>query len=133
MKLIYFFRQITKFIKVHMAYVFVFQTLKLKDFSKIHQLKSLRPKNKGHTNFYDCCDLTKKVYLTYYLYYYFTEIHDNKQLNGNIRQNRITWSGMDCIQNRLEVIRWPDWGIFRLSNLDAEREVIDNMLFINRT
>ena len=23
----------------------------------------LKPKNKGHTNFYECCDLTKKVYL----------------------------------------------------------------------
>ena len=35
------------------------------DFSKIHQLKGLKPKNKGHTKFYECCDLTKKVYLTY--------------------------------------------------------------------
>ena len=25
----------------------------------------LKPKNKGHANFYECCDLTKKVYLTY--------------------------------------------------------------------
>ena len=24
-----------------------------------------KPKNKGHTNFYDCCDLTKKVYLSW--------------------------------------------------------------------
>ena len=23
----------------------------------------LKPKNKGHTNFYECCDLTKKIYL----------------------------------------------------------------------
>ena len=22
------------------------------------------PKNKGHTNFYECCDFTEKVYLT---------------------------------------------------------------------
>ena len=27
------------------------------------QLKGLKPKNKGQTNFYQCCDLTKKVYL----------------------------------------------------------------------
>ena len=33
-------------------------------FTKIYQLKGLKPKNKGHTNFYECCDLTKKVYLT---------------------------------------------------------------------
>ena len=26
-------------------------------------MKGLKPKNKGHTNFYECCDLTKKVYL----------------------------------------------------------------------
>ena len=25
----------------------------------------LKPKDKGHTKFYECCDLTKKVYLTY--------------------------------------------------------------------
>ena len=23
----------------------------------------LKPKDKGHTNFYECCDLTKKIYL----------------------------------------------------------------------
>ena len=35
------------------------------DFTKTFQLKGLNPKNKGHTNFYECCDLTKKVYLIY--------------------------------------------------------------------
>ena len=25
----------------------------------------LKPKNKGHMNFYECCDLTEKVYLIY--------------------------------------------------------------------
>ena len=28
-------------------------------------MKGLKPINKGHTNFYECCDLTKKVYLMY--------------------------------------------------------------------
>ena len=28
-------------------------------------MKGLKPKNKGHTNFYECCDLTKKVYLVF--------------------------------------------------------------------
>ena len=28
--------------------------------SKIYLSKGLKPKNKGHTNFYQCCDLTKK-------------------------------------------------------------------------
>ena len=46
-----------------MAFVFGLQTLHLIDFSKIFLLKGLTPKNKGHTNFYECCDLTKKVYL----------------------------------------------------------------------
>ena len=31
--------------------------------SIIYQLKGLKPKNKGHTNFHECCDLTEKVYL----------------------------------------------------------------------
>ena len=35
----------------------------LLDFSNLFQLKGLKPKNKGHTNFYECCDLTEKVYL----------------------------------------------------------------------
>jgi len=30
------------------------------DFSKFYQLKGLDPKNKGHKNFYECCDLTKE-------------------------------------------------------------------------
>ena len=42
---------------------FELQTLLLIDFSKIYQLKGLEPKNKGCTNFYECCDLTKKIYL----------------------------------------------------------------------
>ena len=33
------------------------------DFTKIYQLKGMKPKNKDHTNFYECCDLTEKVYL----------------------------------------------------------------------
>ena len=46
-----------------MAFVFWLQTLQMKDFSKIYQIKGLKLKNKGHTNFYESCDLTKKVYL----------------------------------------------------------------------
>ena len=49
-KIIYFFRQITTFIKIRMAFVFGLQTLKSKDFSNIYQLKGLKPKN-----FYECC------------------------------------------------------------------------------
>ena len=32
----------------------------------IFQLKGLKPKTIGRTNFYECCDLTKKVYLMGY-------------------------------------------------------------------
>ena len=53
------FRQMTMLIKVHVAFAFGLQTL-LIDFSKIYQSKGLKPKNKGHTNFYEHCDLTKK-------------------------------------------------------------------------
>ena len=59
------FRQITTFIKVLVAFVFGLQSLWLIDFGKMFQLKGLKPKNKGHTNFYECCDLTEKVYLLY--------------------------------------------------------------------
>ena len=48
-----------------MALVFGLQILQSIDFTKIFKSKGLKSKNKGHTNFYDCCDLTKKVYLMY--------------------------------------------------------------------
>ena len=57
------FRQIATFIKVCVAFVFGLQILYSIDSTKIHQSKGLKPKNKGHTNFYECCDLMKKVYL----------------------------------------------------------------------
>ena len=54
------FCQITTFINVRVAFVNELPTLKLIDFTKIYQLKGLAPQNKGHLNFYECCDLTKK-------------------------------------------------------------------------
>ena len=43
------------------------------DFTWIYQLKGLKPKNKDDTNFYECCDLTEKVYILYlYLISYFS-------------------------------------------------------------
>ena len=43
-------------------------------FCKINQLKGLKPKKKGHTNFYECCNLTKKVDL---IYIYITLLNKN--------------------------------------------------------
>ena len=54
------FRQITIFIKVYVAIISRLQALLLIDFTKTYQLKGLEPKTKGHTNFYEYCDLTKK-------------------------------------------------------------------------
>ena len=62
-----FFRHITTFSKVRVAYVFGLQTLYFIDFTKIFQLKCLKPKNKGQINFYECCNLMKKIYLIYIL------------------------------------------------------------------
>ena len=56
-----FLCQITTFIKVRLAFAFRLQTLWLIDFTKIYWLKGLNPKNKDHTNFYECCDLAEKV------------------------------------------------------------------------
>ena len=42
-----------------------FRQFNLKILIKIFQLKGLKLKNKGHTNFYEYCDLTEKVYLMY--------------------------------------------------------------------
>ena len=54
------FRQITTFIKVRVTFVFGLQTLSLKDFSKIYQLKGLKPKKQGQMNFEENLDLMKK-------------------------------------------------------------------------
>ena len=86
-----FFRQITTFIKVCMAFVFRLQILLLIDSSKIYQLKGLKPKNIGHTNFYESCDLTKKVYL---VNTYTTPIYTNnnviRQLNSLVAMHEMT-------------------------------------------
>ena len=55
------FHQITEFIKVHVAFVFGLQTLLLIDFTKIYQLEG--SSKKGHPNFYEYFDLTKKYIL----------------------------------------------------------------------
>ena len=44
-----------------MAFVYGLQTLPLKDFIKIYQLKCLKSKDKSHMNFCECCDLMKKI------------------------------------------------------------------------
>ena len=54
------FCRITTFIKVHVAFVFGLQSLRLIDFTKVYGLKALGPKNKGQKNFNECCDLTIK-------------------------------------------------------------------------
>ena len=56
-----FFRQITTFIKVGVAFVFGLHTFWLTDITRIYQWKGLQPKFEGHMNFYECCDLTVSV------------------------------------------------------------------------
>ena len=48
------------------------------DFTKIFQLKGLKPNNNGHTNFNECCDLTKKVYLKYVMEHFSFQIGENE-------------------------------------------------------
>ena len=73
------FHQITTFTKVRMVFVFGLQTPWLIDFTKIFRLKSLKPKNKGPANFYECCDLRKKVYLIVIVYLlYFTRLQKGR-------------------------------------------------------
>ena len=63
-----------------MAFVFGLQTLQSIDSSKIYQLKGLKPKNKDHTNFAECCDLMEKVYLI--------SIYDIVEISTLIIQNQ---------------------------------------------
>ena len=54
------FRQITIFIKVCEAFILGSIPFKLIELSKVYQSKGQRPKNKGHMNFYEHFDMTKK-------------------------------------------------------------------------
>jgi len=65
------------------------------DFTKIFQLKGLKPKNKGSLNFYECWDLTKKVYLASYIF---------KEQGDIIKRLNIIYFGIrNCILYR----SWP--------------------------
>ena len=91
------FRQITTFIKVCVAFVFGLPTLQLIRFTKFFQSKGLKPKNKGHRNFYECCDLTKKVYLTLPPKWVTLFMDDLYDIPCRIRQNR-------CAQQNTPII-----------------------------
>ena len=60
-------RQITTFIKVRVAFVFGTLDPVIKYFSEFYQSKGLDPNNVSQMKFYECCDLTKKVFLEYTL------------------------------------------------------------------
>ena len=54
------FHQIATFIKVVWPLFFWASDPLIDTVSKIYGLKGLEQKHKGHTNFFECCDLTKK-------------------------------------------------------------------------
>ena len=51
----------------------------------MYQLKGLKSKNKDHTKFYECHDLTKKVYLINIYYTYVDFIYDRQECNIQIK------------------------------------------------
>ena len=53
------------------------QLIESKSLNIIFQLKGLKPKNKGHTNFYECCDLKKKIRLEYIVWKNFGSFEPN--------------------------------------------------------
>ena len=59
------------------------------DFTKIFQLKGLKSKNKDGKNFYECCDLTKKVLVSirYISWFSRTEV----TLNCLVLDRKLTW------------------------------------------
>ena len=99
-----FFCQITTFIKVDVTFVFGLQTLGLIDFTRI--LMGLKPKVKGQRNFYECCDLTKKVYLMYTpteWCVFLGHTHTMRSKDGKIVQ----FKNNDCNTLRQTVLRFP--------------------------
>ena len=86
----------------------------MKEITKIYRLKGLKPPKKGHTNFYECCDLTKKVYLTYKsiskvsillpsIYYYLPTINKERTCRSLYT---ICWLWMTT-SHRSTLNRWP--------------------------
>ena len=68
-KYTYFFRQITTFLKIRVAFVFELHKTFIEKFHwnlSIIVFEAL--KQKLHELFYECCDLTEKVYLLFILF-----------------------------------------------------------------
>ena len=99
----------------------------LKIFIKIYRLKGLKPKNKDHMNFYECCDLTKKVYLIYmYLVHY---IHKWKNfwhaLPSSLRQFSSTYLPKTWRPEQKAKQTWSHWARIRKNFNLGNRIIID--------
>ena len=109
----YFFRQITTFIKVRMAFLFGLQTLWLKDFSKIFQLKFLKPKKRPHKLLWMLW-FDKKVYLPK-KHIGIQDLIWNKnsifQLSVNILRHRWNWK-IACKKTSLSLLFLDIWYIW---------------------
>ena len=110
-----FFHQITTFIKVCMLFVLGLQTLLLRDFTTIYWLKGLKPKNKGHTNNYECCNLTKKyiskvpfqVFMNWTLWLWSNDFKTHLKCYGSSRSTLIDFScQLNWTGNRFKSGTW---------------------------
>ena len=79
--------------------------------TKIFQLKGLKPPKEGHANFYECCDLTEKVYLVAGIFAYphtiattfIAHMAGHKSFNPSLRpQNYILGNSSRTIQSELK-------------------------------
>ena len=62
------------------------------DLSNVYRLKGLKPRNIGYTNFYECCDLTKKVPISSIIYIImFLKMYISEEKNyATLHKNRKT-------------------------------------------
>ena len=101
------------------------------------QLKGLKAKNKGHTNFYECCDLTKKYYILKVTYscssygfgYHIKNLHvifsssrcfEKGQLRKHMQSHEVH-EGSQSEEGKLR-IRRRDRTIFRKVRVRAEQK-----------
>ena len=69
------------------------------DFAKRFQLKGLKPINKGHTNFFECCDLTKKIYLGFLVGIRFSHSWNQQQFFPSYFLKSFCFIFFSCVYN----------------------------------
>ena len=82
------------------------------DFTKIFQLKGLKPKNKDHTNFYECFDLRKKVHISNLLLFFDASFCVCNRYKDRVKNDRIIFEHSCSFVLNLRKVNTNVWHIW---------------------